>query len=125
MTMSLDLSKAFDTVNHTTLLISLTNTSLRHNTVRWLSTYLKGRMTNCRYNYTKSPHRHLRMGVPQGSCISPVLFNYYVHDYPHADHLTSSYADDFTDSYSFPNSLTAASALTDHATRVSQWAEQK
>ena len=82
-------------------------------------------MTCCPYNYTKSPHRHLRMGVPQGSCISPVLFNYYVHDYPHADHLTSSYADDLTDCYSFPNYLTAASALADHANRVSQCAEQK
>ena len=65
------------------------------------------------------------MGVPQGSCISPVFFNYYVHDYPHADHLTSSYADDFTDSYSSPDYRTAASALTDQATRVSEWAEQK
>ena len=125
MTVSLDFSKAFDTVNHTTLLASLTNTTLRHNTVRWLSAYLRGRMTSCRYNNTTSPHRHMRMGVPQGSRISPFLFNHYVHDYPHSDHLTSSYADDFTDSHSHPDFHTSAAALTDHAARVSQWAERK
>ena len=125
VTVSLDFSKAFDTVNHTKLLDSLTNTTLRHNTVRWLSAYLKGRMTSCRYNNTNSPYRHMRTGVPQGSCISPALFNHYVHDYPHSDHLTSSYADDFTDSHSHPDYNTSASALTDHATRVSSWAEQK
>ena len=61
VTVSLDFSKAFDTVNHTTLLASLTNTTLRHNTVRWLSAYLRGRMTSCRYNNTTSSHRHMRI----------------------------------------------------------------
>ena len=42
VTVSLDFSRAFNMVNHTTLLASLTNTTLRHNTVRWLSAYLRG-----------------------------------------------------------------------------------
>ena len=55
MTVSIDFSKAFDTVPHTKLISALTQTTLRHNTVRWLIFFLRGRMTCCRYNYTTSP----------------------------------------------------------------------
>ena len=125
VTMSIDLSKAFDVVNHTKLITSLTNTTLRNNTKRWLSAYLRGRMASCRYNNTTSPCRHARTGVPQGSCISPVLFNFFVSTYPQSDLLTTSYADDFTDSSFNPDVTTAASALSDHAGRVVAWAEER
>ena len=122
VTVSTDLSKAFDTVNHTKLISLLIDTPLADNTVRWLSAYLKGRMASCRYNYTTSPQRHTRAGVPQGSCISPVLFNFFVSTYPHSTHLTTSYADDFTDSASSTDYTSAAAALSEHANRVSLWA---
>ena len=114
--MSIDFSKAFDMVQHTKLITALSQTTLRHNTVRWLSAYLRGRMASCRYNNTSSPYRHAHTGVPQGSCISPVLFNFYVSTYPSSPDLTStSYADDFTDATSSPNIPTAASTLSAHA----------
>ena len=126
VTVSIDFSKAFDTVSHTSLISSLTTqTTLRHNTVRWLSAYLRGRMTSCLYNNTKSPHRHARTGVPQGSCISPVLFNFFVSSYPPSPQLTSSYADDFTDSFSSPDIQTAVSALTTHSDHVVEWARER
>ena len=120
---SIDLSKAFDTVNHNSLLTSILHSPLHNNTVRWLSSYLRGRLVRCRYNNTLSPHRHLHTGVPQGSCISPTLFNYFVSTYPHSTHLTTSYADDFTDASSHTGFRVAASALTEQAARVSEWAE--
>ena len=120
---SIDLSKAFDTVNHNTLISILTDSPLRNNTVRWLSAYLRGRLVSCRYNNISSPHRHMHAGVPQGSCISPTLFNHFVSSYPHSSHLTTSYADDFTDASSHTDFTQAASALTEHASRVSEWAE--
>ena len=123
MAVSIDLSKAFDTVNHNTLLTALIHSPLHNNTVRWLSTYLRGRLVCCRYNKTLSPHRHIHVGVPQGSCISPTLFNYFVSTYPHSTHLTTSYADDFTDASSHTDYTQAASTLTEHTTRVSEWAE--
>merc|ERR1711888_284015 len=126
VTMSVDFSKAFDLVPHTTLISSLiTQTTLRHNTVRWLSAYLRGRMACCRYTHTTSSYRHARTGVPQGSCISPILFNFYVSNYPQSPQLTSSYADDFTDSFSSTDIPSAASALTTHASRVSRWANER
>ena len=124
--MSIDFSKVFDMVPHTTLISSLiTQTTLRHNTVRWLSAYLRGRMACCRYTHTTSPYRHARTGVPQGSCISPILFNFYVSNYPQSPQLTSSYADDFTDSFSSSDIPSAASALTAHAARVVEWADDR
>ena len=126
VTVSIDFSKAFDTVSHTKLIHSLTTqTTLRHNTVRWLSAYLRGRMASCQYNNTKSPHRHARTGVPQGSCISPVLFNFFVSSYPLSPQLTTSYADDFSDSFSSPDVSTAASALSAHSSHVVEWAQER
>ena len=112
-------------VNHTKLIIALSSTSLRHNTIRWISAYLKGRMARCRYNYGVSPMCHTRTGVPQGSCISPVLFNFFVSSYPEDNHLTLSYADDFTDSITNSSYVTAATGLTNQATRVSEWASER
>ena len=125
VTMSIDFSKAFDMVPHTKLLSALSQTTLRHNTVRWLSAYLRGRMACCRYTYTTSPYRHVRTGVPQGSCISPTLFNFYVSTYPQSPQLTTSYADDFTDSFSSSHVPTAASALASHAELVAEWAADR
>ena len=78
MTMSIDLSKTFDMVIHTKLISAFTHSPLRPNTKRWLSAYLKGRMACVRYNHATSFQRHTRTSVPQGSCISAVLFNFFV-----------------------------------------------
>ena len=125
VTVAIDFSKAFDTVSHTKLIIALSQTTLQHNTVRWLSAYLRGRMACCRYNNTTSAYRHVHAGVPQGSCISPVLFNFYVSTYPLSPQLTSSYADDFTNSFSSPHIPTASDALSTHASQVCQWADER
>ena len=101
----------------------LIDSPLHNNTVRWLSAYLRGRLVSCRYNNSSSPQRHMHAGVPQGSCISPTLFNHFVSSYPHSSHLTTSYADDFTDAASHTDYTQAASALNEHASRVSGWAE--
>ena len=82
-------------------------------------------MSSCRYNNTNSPSCHVRTGVPQGSCISPALFNFFVSTYPRSDVLTTSYADDFTDSCSSPNISDAARSLSAHAQLVGGWAEER
>ena len=126
VTMCIDLSKAFDTISHTKLIAALIDSPLRSNTVRWLSAYLRGRRAMCRYNHAESPHRRTRTGVPQGSCLSPVLFNFFVSTYPQSNGITStSYADDFTDFCSDPDISVAAARLTEHASRVSNWATER
>ena len=123
--MSLDLSKAFDIVDQTLLLSTIANTSLDSNIVRWLAAYLRGRTATCRYHQTTSPQRNVRCGVPQGSVISPCLFNFFVSSYPNTSPLLTSYADDFTAAASSSNPQAAADALAAHAADVVSWVEEK
>ena len=124
VTTSIDLSKAFDMVIHTKLISAPTPSPFRPNTKHWLSAYLQGWMTYVRYNHASSLQWHTRTGVPRGSYISPVLFNFFVSTYPRSDHLTTSYANDFTDSQSSTDYTAAASDLSEQVTQVSQWAEE-
>jgi hypothetical protein len=91
----LDNCKAFDLVDHPLLLKQLSFFSINSNVVRWLSAYLQGRTASCTYQSCKSPSRIIHSGVPQGSVLSPSLFNIFVSDFPQLASLTDSFADDF------------------------------
>ena len=78
----IDLSKAFDSVNHDILLQKLIATTVPHNVIRWLATFLKGREQSMIYNGLRSPFKHVHLGVPQGAVLSPTLFNFYVANFP-------------------------------------------
>ena len=123
--MAVDFSKAFDTVNHTALLLSLPTTSLPSNDIRWLFTYLRGRTASCSYNRVDSSRVVLHQGVPQGSILSPLLFNHYVSTYPQTSELCTSYADDFTACASDTAVDQAAAALAEHAVDVTAWAQDR
>ena len=121
--MAVDFSKAFDTVDHTALLDIVNDSNIDSNTTRWLCTYLRGRTASCTYNRRESPKILLHQGVPQGSVLSPQLFNMYVSAYPGTSELCTSYADDFTASASNPKVEVAAADLARHAEDVAGWAE--
>ena len=123
--MAIDFSKAFDTVNHTKLLQAVSNSTLPHNTVRWLVSYLRGRSAFCRYNRAASVCHAVRTGVPQGSAISPLLFNFFVSTYPDNAELQIGYADDVHAAASSVNPQTAATSLTAHAEAVGDWARER
>ena len=123
--MAVDFSKAFDTVPHDRLILLLSRSSLPPNIIRWLSCYLRGRQASCTYEGTVSPFRPVGAGVPQGSVISPILFNHFVSDYPTTAPTISSYADDFTAMASDTSPFVAADRLSDHASDVAYWADSK
>lgn len=79
---ALDMSRAFDTVNLGILLDKLLQSSLPDHIKRWLSNYLNGRQTYVDFRGTKSKHRKVKQGVPQGGVLSPILFNLYLRDLP-------------------------------------------
>ena len=95
----LDLSAAFDTVNHTILLNRLRDRfGLSDNVLMWFQSYLSNRSQCVLVNSTKSPFYPLDTGVPQGSVLGPILFNMYTSPLGElvASHgcLYSFYADD-------------------------------
>ena len=79
---TIDLTTAFDTVSHDTLISKIDGSSLLPAITRWLSCYLRGRQAATRFRGTKSSTRIVRTGVPQESKLSPSLLNYYIADMP-------------------------------------------
>ena len=115
-------------VNHSKLIraLSHSHSSLSNNTKRWLSANLKGQTASCRYNFNISPSFHSRVGVPQGACLSPTLFNILVSTFPQSnDFLTSFYSDDFTISCSNSNVNQMAEALSAYSPNIEEWADKR
>ena len=95
---AVDLTAAFDTVNHNALLSRIERSTLPEATCRWLPNYIRGRqsLTSCRGVESKA--RIIHTGVPQGSKLSPTLFSFYIADMPRPTEPVKRicYADDIT-----------------------------
>ena len=110
-----DVKQAFDTVWHTGLKHKICNNfELPHPTQRLLCNFLTDRKIRVRHQQILSDHFTPLAGVPQGSVLSPTLYNMFTHDIPNTKHqlsLTLQYADDVTQ-------LTRARSLDTLTTRI-------
>ena len=73
----LDMSAAFDTLNHRTLINRLVIIGFRDDALNWLKSYITARSWYVTIGKMKSKNVHLDYGVPQGSVLGPILFNIY------------------------------------------------
>ena len=78
----LDLTAAFDYVDHQQQLDCLFNISLPATIRRWLYNYVQKRRAKVHFRQKESKSRTVKTGVVQAGVLSPALFNYYVADIP-------------------------------------------
>ena len=120
---ALDLSKAFDSINHGKLLRKLESVGIRHKAHSLIKDYLSKRQQIAKHGELRSDSVTTTHGVPQGSILGPLLFIVYINDiFTETDHCKIlSYADDTTlyVSSKYPGNL--QSALNDDIKRLTNW----
>jgi hypothetical protein len=122
---SLDMSKAFDTVNIHTLIAKVQSTNTPPTIIKFVANYLKGRKAYTTYKHATSAQLKLKTGVPQGGVLSPTLFNIYMSDIPTPpEHVSlSTYADDITTLSSHVNTNTAQQNLQPYLNEIVTWTQ--
>ncbi len=73
----LDLTAAFDTINHQILLSTLSSLDISRIPLRWFESYLTGRSFRVAWGGKVSKAHKFITGVPQGSVLGPLLFSTY------------------------------------------------
>ena len=93
----IDLSKAFDTDDHSILLKKLKLYGITYKNLVWFESYLSNRKQYIEIGEnSKTDLKYVACGVPQGSILGPLLFLVYVNDRPNASRLLDPvmFADD-------------------------------
>ena len=92
----LDLSKAFDTVNHSILLSKLLSYCIQKPHIDWFKSYLNKRKQRVFVNGNISDTMPITSGVPKGSILGPLLFLIYINDFTRSSDFFSMrlFADD-------------------------------
>ena len=107
----MDLSKAFDTLNHNLLLCKLKAYGFNKNALTFIQSYFTNRRTKVGDKFSK--WRKISTGVPQGSILGPLFFNIFINDLFLFIETTTlcNYGDDNTMSSSDKNSNIVISRL--------------
>ena len=95
----MDLSKAFDTLNHDLILAKLHAYGFDKNSLKFLKSYLSSRIQRTKVNNSFSNWLNIICGVPQGSILGPLLFNIFINDifqFVNKESELCNYADDNT-----------------------------
>lgn len=122
----MDLSKAFDTLDHRILITKLARYGFAEGAITLMKSYLTNRKQFVQLDNVKSNLMGIKTGVPQGSILGPLLFSIYINDLSNACTILDSilYADDTTLTFS-PNKNVHADTLSRKINKelesINQW----
>ena len=134
----IDLSAAFDMVDHQLLMEKLALFGLEKEVLSWFRTYLNDRKQSVCIDGCLSPPLQILYGVPQGSILGPLLYILFTNDIPelvHKHHIsvkdpltyctlcgsTVAYVDDCTFSYGDKDPISLSSELGHQYKKISQY----
>ena len=125
ITVALDMSKAFDTVNTHTLIGKLLQTSTPGTILKFVANYIKGCKAYTSFRNHKSIQRQVKTGVPQGGVLSPTLFNIHTADIltPTAPVQVMLYADDITITSTHTSMSAARKCIQPYLHKVYDWTQ--
>ena len=124
-TLFLDLSKAFDLINHSILIQKLKLYHMNTSSVTWFESYLTDRKQTVVVSGQMSDAGLITSGVPQGSVLGPLLFILYINDLPlHVTSPIDIFADDTTITAYGKTHLEINSFLQQDIINIEDWCSQ-
>ena len=119
----IDLRKAFDTVDHQSLISKLLCYGIENTELKWIEDYLSNRSQIVSFEGEKSREEKIMVGVPQGSILGPLLSLIHVND-PHQQIQKSNlimYADDTVLLFSDKSEAEIEKAINHDAKMLHNW----
>ena len=124
----LDLSKAFDTIDHEILIKKLHYYGISGNSLQWFKSYLTNRKQYVQFKDSLSSFSLIKTGVPQVSILGPLLFIIYMNDIAHITDkfFFTIYADDTTliapiCTFNIENKLTVSQNINAELKVITDW----
>lgn len=119
----LDMSKAFDSIEHDTLFKKIEHYGIRGTTLQWLKSYLSNRHLQVQYKNTLSGKFAVKYGTPQGSVLGPLIYSLLVNDMPKCMKFSNCvmFADDTTVYASGSNIKFLYKKINEDLKRLMEW----